>query len=260
MKHYILKLSGKALDKIYADDFWVNKIKALKESCDGLIIVHGAGTLISEWSEKLGCTVEFKNGQRVTNEGIMDVVAAVQAGLVNHKLTAFLQNKGIESTGLSGIDRGLFTADYLNKEIGYVGIPKLTGNTRWLKTMMKQGVLPVFSSVCADADGNLMNVNADVFAERLAEAVKADTVLFLSDVAGVKLNGEVQSHIEEATINHGIKSGEISGGMIPKLESCVQLLKNGVNKVWIGSDECFRAADDVSFENLRGTWIVRRRA
>ena len=260
MKIALLKLSGKALEKFSSDGTWAGRINTLKKKYDGVIIVHGAGTTISDWSKKLECEVDFVNGQRVTNEAIMDVVAAVQAGLLNHKLIAYLETNGIESLGLSGIDRGLFVADYLNPELGFVGYPRATGSSKWIVSLLKDGVVPVFSSVCRDTEGNLMNVNADVFAERLAEFLKAETVMFLSDVDGVKINGEVQTKMNEDIINSGITNGDITGGMIPKLESCIKLLNNGVRKIWIGSESAFSDDDNDSYNDLFGTWIVNERA
>lgn len=259
-KNVVLKLSGKALESFCSDETWAQRIRNIKASCDGLVIVHGAGTAISEWSQKLECDVQFLNGQRVTTPEIMDVVTAVQAGLLNHKVIAYLQTHGLNAIGLSGIDMGLFVADYLKPELGQVGYPRAVGSTKWLQALLNEGAIPVFSSVCRDEDGNLMNVNADVFAERLAERLGAESVLFLSDVAGVKLYGEVQTVLNREIIHSGIAEGEITGGMIPKLESCMKLLNNGVRKIWIGSEHAFEETDSFSFDNLFGTWIINESA
>ncbi|MDP4115507.1 MAG: acetylglutamate kinase [Bacteroidota bacterium] len=259
-KNVILKLSGKVLENFCSDETWAQRIKDIKDSCDGLIIVHGAGTAISEWSEKLNCNVEFINGQRVTTPKIMDVVTAVQSGLLNHKVIAYLQANGLDSIGLSGIDMGLFVADNLKPELGRVGFPRAVGSPKWLHSLLSANAIPVFSSVCRDEDGNLMNVNADVFAECLAECIGAGSVLFLSDVAGVKLNGKVQHLLNSPIINSGIAGGEITGGMIPKLESCMKLLNNGVRKIWIGSENAFADTNTFSFNNLFGTWIINEQA
>jgi len=256
MKTIILKLSGKALSSFMQDDKWSGILKELYRHYNGIIIVHGAGTTISDWSNKMDCDVKFVNGQRVTTAEIMDIVAAVQAGLLNQKIISYLHAKGLEAIGLSGVDRNLFVADYLNKDLGFVGYPKLHGNTDWVKNLLKEKVIPVFSSVCRDHEGNLMNVNADVFCEVLAASVQADTVLFLSDVAGVTLNGEVKSSLDKQEINFGIEKGEITGGMIPKMQSCLELLQKGINKIWIG-DEVELQPQSKSFNSkMKGTWIT----
>ena len=161
MKIVLLKLSGKALDEFTTNHHHIDLMNTLKRYYDGVIIVHGAGKTISEWASAMNLASSFVNGQRKTTKEIMEVVAAVQGGLMNSKITSFLHANGIEATGLNGIDRDLFIADYLDKKLGFVGIPKLNGDITWLKDLMKSGVVPVYSSICRDVDGNLMNVNAD---------------------------------------------------------------------------------------------------
>jgi len=123
--------------------------------------------------------------------------------------------------------------------------------------LINENVIPVFSSVCRDANGNLMNVNADLFAKSIALTLKADSVIFLSDVDGVKLDGNYKSFITDLEIIDGIKSGEINNGMIPKLESCIELLNNGINKIWIGKDFLELDLNNLlSKNNKKGSWIV----
>ncbi len=199
----------------------------------------------------------FVEGQRVTCDKTMEVVAAVQSGLLNSKIVSFLLTSDFEAFGLTANDRGLFVADYLNKDLGFVGSPKLDGDTAWLTKMINEGVIPVFSSICRDADGNLMNVNADTFTKELAKAIKADTVLFLSDVNGVLIEGSSQSLLTEETINKGIADGHITGGMIPKLQSSLDLINNYTKKVWIGSELNNLNCNAISANtNIGGTWIV----
>ncbi len=190
MKIVLLKLSGKALSEFTNNQQYVTMMNELKENYDGIVIVHGAGKMISEWSSAMNLTSSFVNGHRKTTKEIMDVVSAVQGGLTNSLITSFLHAKGFEATGLNGIDRNLFVAEYLNKELGYVGVPKLSGDVNWLKDLMKDSIIPVYSSICRDVDGNLMNVNADLFAKELAIALAVDTVLFVSDVEAVKIAGD----------------------------------------------------------------------
>ncbi|MBI9070151.1 MAG: acetylglutamate kinase [Melioribacteraceae bacterium] len=254
MKTVIVKLSGKALNNFLDNKQWISTLKYLQSQFDGVIIVHGAGNKISEWSHALNHQSKFIDGQRVTCKDTMDIVAAVQSGLFNSKIIGHLSANDIECAGLTGSDRGLFIADYISEKLGYVGNPKINGNTTWIKNMLMDKVIPVFSSVCRDSEGHLMNVNADVFTRALAIALKTDTVFFMSDITGVKLKGIDIATITEKDINEGIASGDITDGMIPKLKSSLELLNEGINKIWIGND-----LFNLNFQqqtNMRGTWIV----
>ncbi len=250
MKTALIKISGKTITEFLSTNKWIEIINNLKSEFDGIILVHGAGKSISEWSEKLGLETKFINGQRVTTKEQMEVVAAVQAGVLNSQLTAKLNSSGVEATGLSGIDRGTFVAKYFEEELGFVGKPELSGSTKWIKDLVKSKILPVFSSVCMDENGNLMNVNADVFAESLAASLQINTIFFVSDVAGVIIDGGIKKYLTEDEIITGIVNGEIKDGMIPKLQSCMELLKRGVDKIWIGSE-----LSNLSV-NKNGTWII----
>jgi acetylglutamate kinase len=253
MKISLVKISGKTITEFLTTDKWVNTIKSLKKEYDGVVIVHGGGKSISEWSEKLGLENKFVNGQRVTTVEQMEVVAAVQAGVLNSQLTAKLNASGLNAMGLSGIDRGTFKAEYLNKDLGYVGKPELTGSPMWIISLIKSNVIPVFSSVCMDKNGNLMNVNADVFAGTLASALNAEIVFFVSDVDGVKINGTVKNTLTGDEIISGIASGDITDGMIPKLQSCMELINKGINKIWIGSQ-----IEDQDGYTGNGTLIINK--
>lgn len=257
MKIAVLKISGKALENIFEKQEWINSIKNLHETYDGLIIVHGAGKSISEWSDALGLAVNFVNGQRVTSEKVVEVVAAVQSGVLNARIISRLVSSGFNAVGLTGIDKGTFTAEYLDKNLGYVGLPKVTGSVEWIKDLLNQGVIPVFSSLCIDNLGNLMNVNADVFTEVLSASIGADCVFFVSDVQGVKMYGDIKNVINEEEIMEGISKGEITDGMIPKLTSCIQLLNKGVSKVWIGSRYIETLSAECQHGKQNGTWIVQ---
>ncbi|MFO7447462.1 MAG: acetylglutamate kinase [Ignavibacteriaceae bacterium] len=232
----IIKLSGKSINDFISSDKWVTAIKKLQDQYGGVIIVHGAGKTITEWAEKMGISSVFVEGHRVTTSDMMEIVSAVQGGLVNTKLSAKLNSSGIRALGLSGIDKNTFTAKYLDKNIGFVGRPEIKGSADWIKELLQKKVIPVFSSICCDEEGNLMNVNADLFTEVLAAALKAEIVFFVSDVNGVILDNEIKEYLTPDDIIAGINSNQITGGMIPKLKSCSGLLDQGVHKIWIGSD------------------------
>ncbi len=254
MKTAVLKISGKTINEFIETTKWVELIKELYKIYDNVLLVHGAGKIISEWADKFGLETKFVDGQRVTSSEYMEVVAAVQAGLINSQLTAKLNSYGIEAVGHSGIDRNTFTANIFDSDLGFVGYPEITGSKEWIINLLSHNVLPVFSSVCKDVHGNLINVNADIFTEVLSGAIQADTVLFVSDVDGVIMNGEIKRELNTSEIVNGITNGDITGGMIPKLKSCSSLLYKGINKIWIGSELNLKI---ITNENdFNGTWII----
>jgi acetylglutamate kinase len=254
MKLALIKLSGKTIDTFTTGNNGLNIINKLKVEYDGIVVVHGGGKLITEWSEKLGHVSTFHEGQRVTCANTMEVVSSVQGGLLNNKMTSYLFTHNIKTIGLNGIDGGLFKAEQLDEKLGYVGKPVQASRVDWILDLIGNEFVPVFSSICAAENGQLMNVNADVFASALATALNVQTVLFFSDVDGVQLNNKFQSLLTSEEIKTGIATGEINGGMIPKLNSCLELLEKGVCKLWIGND--FNDFDDESKNKKRGTWIV----
>ena len=255
MKIAVVKLSGKAIEDFISNPGCLKVIKKLHANYDGLIIVHGAGNQISEWTTALGGENNFINGQRVTDEFSMNVVAAVQAGMINSRITGFLCSRDLNASGLTGIDNNIFVADYTDDKLGFVGVPKINKNISWLKDLMLTSTIPVFSSICRDESGNLMNVNADIFTNILAASLNAETVFFVSDVKGVILNDKVKKEICQDEITEGINNKQITGGMIPKLQSCAALINAGVKKVWIGNN-LSGLLNTGSSGITEGTWIV----
>jgi len=252
MKLAIIKISGKSLNDFTESKNGADLIKSLKEKYSSVILIHGGGSLITEWSDKLGLQTSFHEGQRVTDSKSMEVTAAVQDGLINSKLNAYLMSNGIQSIGLNGIDMGLFTAEYIDNKLGFVGNPRSNLSYQWLERLLQDNIVPVFSSVCSDSGGNLMNVNADLFAGAIAKLLKAHTVVFISDVEGVKLNGKFQNSLSVDELHKGLSTGEINNGMIPKINTCINLIANGISNIWIGN----KFSEINNFNSNKGTWIV----
>ena len=253
MNTCLIKISGKAISSFANQQILKMQLQNLYEKYDGIIIVHGAGKEITEWSNAFGIESKFIDGQRVTTEEQMRVVAAVQAGVINSELCAKINAAGFAASGHSGLDRNTFVVEQLFPKLGFVGKPTLTGSTAWISNSLKENVIPVFSSVCRDKGGNLVNVNADIFAEQLAMHLKVSTVIFLSDVEGVIINGNIEKEITSEDIINGIKLGDITDGMIPKLMSCSSLLENGIEKIWIGS--ALNSLFNNKNNGINGTWI-----
>lgn len=253
MKTVLLKISGKAIDNFLTNDYHQKLLNELYNIYESIVIVHGGGKLISEWASALGIESNFIDGQRVTTPHLMEVVAAVQSGLINSKISAALYSSGYNSVGLSGISNRTFIAKEFDSRLGLVGIPNAVSSVNWIYELLHKKILPVFSSVCHDGNGNLINVNADLFAAELGSAIKTDSILFFSDVEGIFFKGKIKRILTDLEIIDGINSNEINNGMIPKLKSCLSLLDKGVKKIWIGSG----ARNVLPNFNDEGTWIIK---
>lgn len=198
------------------------------------IIVHGGGKRITSVLSQMGIESEFIDGHRVTSKECMEVVEMVLSGEINKEIAYFLSLNGVQALGMSGKDSLLFEAK--PKDNGKFG---LTGeieraNPEILERLLEGGIIPVISPVCGDSEGRSYNVNADVVACEVAKALRADKVIFLTDTLGVlDKNGELIESIKSDEVEGLIKEGVISGGMIPKILSCVDCLKSGVKKVHI---------------------------
>lgn len=198
------------------------------------IIVHGGGKRITSVLSQMGIESEFIDGHRVTSKECMEVVEMVLSGEINKEIAYFLSLNGVQALGMSGKDSLLFEAKC--KDNGKFG---LTGeieraNSEILERLLEGGIIPVISPVCGDSKGKSYNVNADIVACEVAKALKADKVIFLTDTLGVlDKNGELIESIKSDEVEGLIKEGVISGGMIPKILSCVDCLKSGVKKVHI---------------------------
>ncbi len=201
-----------------------------------VVLVHGGGPEITDTLAKLGKETVFKNGLRVTDKETVDVVQMVLAGKINKSLVNLLGTKGGKAIGLSGIDGRMITAKAKNTELGYVGeITKINADP--ISDVLEKGYIPVVSTVACGEDGNVYNVNADTAAAKIAAELKAESLISMTDIAGV-----LRDKNDTSTLIRVIKIGEvpellsggiIAGGMIPKAECCVNAVKWGVKRVFI---------------------------
>ncbi len=202
------------------------------------IIVHGGGKEISRWVDKVGMDTKFVNGLRVTDADTMELAEMVLAK-VNKELVAKIQTLGIKAAGISGKDGGLLTVEKKlsdGEDIGFVG-DVAEVDTKILADLIEKDFLPVVFPVGMDKDGITYNINADEAASAIATALKAEKLAYLSDVEGVRLNPEdPESVISELYTNEAeelIEKGVISGGMLPKIENCIDAINKGVSRVHI---------------------------
>ena len=201
-----------------------------------VVLVHGGGPEISETMSRLGKVPEFVDGLRVTDRETVDIVQMVLAGKINKTLVNLLQLKGGRAMGISGMDGRLIEAGMKDARLGYVGeITKV--NIRPVNDLLEKGYIPVISTLGCDREGNAYNINGDTAAAYVAGALDAERLIMLSDIPGLlRDKNDPSTLIPELTVAEAgrlRREGFISGGMIPKIECCVEAIRKGVHKVII---------------------------
>ena len=243
---YIQKFTGKTIVVKYGGNAMVSDELRRAVMCDiillslvgiRVVVVHGGGPEISAMLKKIGHESKFVDGLRYTDEETMDVVQSVLCGKVNKNLVAQLNRLGGQAIGLCGMDGQLFQAEQLDEKYGLVG--KITGvNPEPVENALLSGYIPVVSTVAQGVDADTAyNINADTAASKLAAAMGAEKLILLTDVRGLLRNPR-----DEETLIHVVHTydvpglvaqGIISGGMIPKMECCVDAIAGGVERVHI---------------------------
>ena len=201
-----------------------------------VVLVHGGGPEISETMKKLGKEAQFVDGLRVTDKETVDIVQMVLAGKINKTLVNLIQMKGGHAMGLSGIDGGIIEAKMKNEALGYVGeITKIRPQP--IEALLEKHYIPVISTVASDRNGNTYNINGDTAAARIAGALNAERLIMMTDIAGILENKDDPSTlIPQISISEARKlydKGIISGGMIPKVDCCIDAIEHGVDNVVI---------------------------
>ncbi len=201
-----------------------------------IVLVHGGGPEITEMLAKVGKETQFVDGLRVTDAETAEIVQMVLAGKINKSLVNLLGTKGGKAMGISGIDAHIIEAEVKDERLGYVGnITKV--NVEPIKNLMDNDYIPVISTVACDDNGNVYNVNADTAAAYIAGALNAERLFSMTDIAGIlKDKDDPSSLIPCIDVNEAKElfiDGTISGGMIPKVECCLDAIEKGVKKVVI---------------------------
>ena len=201
-----------------------------------VVLVHGGGPEISETMQKLGKKAEFVDGLRVTDKETVDIVQMVLAGKVNKTLVNLIEMKGGRAMGISGMDGRLIEAKQKDEKLGYVG--KVTNvNIAPVLDLLEKGYIPVISTLGCDKDGNTYNINGDTAAAYIAGDLGAERLVMMTDVAGILRDKEdVSTLISSITIAQAkrlYEEGVITGGMIPKVDCCIEAINRGVRKVII---------------------------
>lgn len=201
-----------------------------------IVLVHGGGPEITELLGKIGKKSEFVDGLRVTDKETVDVVQMVLAGKINKSLVNLLEMKGGKAMGISGIDGHMIEAEAKDEKLGFVG--KITNvNVEPITDLLEKGYIPVVSTVGCDKSGNVYNINADTAAAQIAGAMKAESLISMTDIAGILRDRDDPSSliplIDIGDAETLFREGIISGGMIPKVECSIDAIRCGVKKVII---------------------------
>lgn len=235
-KTIVIKYGGSAQNTPELKDKFAQDIALLSLMGIRPVIVHGGGARISELLEKLDIKSEFIDGYRVTSEDTMRVVEMVLSGEINKNITSLLNHHGVKAIGISGKDSAIIQAKPKeNGKFGYTG--DITNiDATMINNLLDQGFIPVIAPIADSAKPNHpgFNINADLAASKIASALKAQKVLFLTDTVGVlDKNGTLLTSLDKEQIEAYKKDETIAGGMIPKVDSCIEAIYNGVNKAHI---------------------------
>lgn len=201
-----------------------------------VVLVHGGGPEISGMLKKIGKQSEFVNGLRVTDAETADIVLQILAGKINKTLVNHLQNSGGKAVGLSGMDGHLIEAEIKDPALGFVG--EITDiNIEPVNDLLEKGYIPVISTVGCDKEGNVYNINADTAAARIASALGSEALFLMTDIVGLLRDKDDENTlISSVCVSEApqlMRDGVITGGMIPKIECCVEAIRQGVNRVFI---------------------------
>ncbi|MEI6602555.1 MAG: acetylglutamate kinase [Clostridia bacterium] len=241
-KTVVIKYGGNAMINDALKNSVMEDITLLKYIGMNPVVVHGGGPEINKALTTFGIESKFIDGLRVTDAQTMQVAQMVLVGKTNKEIVSLLNQKGGKALGLCGIDGNLIECekympmvDGVQTDIGYVGkVTKI--NTKLLEMLAEDGLIPVISPVGVGPDGESYNINADTVAGDIAAALKAEKLILLTDIEGVKAHVDSKEIISELTVSDVkkyIASGVINGGMIPKVLGCVEAIEGGVNKVHI---------------------------
>ncbi|KJS84959.1 MAG: acetylglutamate kinase [Peptococcaceae bacterium BICA1-8] len=239
-KTVVIKYGGHAMSDPDLKDKVMMDIVLMKYVGINPVIVHGGGPEINYWLEKTGQEYNFVNGMRVTDEKTMEIAQMVLVGKINKEIVGLVQKNGGKALGLSGIDGGMIKVNKklvekngVEIDLGFVGEVDHI-NPQLIYSAIEQGHIPVIAPIGTNEAGDVYNINADYVAGSIAGALEADKLVLLTDVEGVLDNkGELVSALSFKEARHFMETGVIDGGMIPKIECCMEALLGGVKTVHI---------------------------
>jgi acetylglutamate kinase len=232
----VVKFGGNAMESAELAAQFAEDVVLLQSVGLRPVVVHGGGPQISDLMARLGKKTEFRDGLRVTDAETVDIARMVLVGKVNRDIVASINVHGPVAVGLSGEDAGLIVASARNPELGFVGDVAAV-NPTIVERLLAEGLIPVLSTIGADPEGQAYNINADTVAGAVAEALGAEKVIFLTDIAGLLADlddpGSLISETTAGELQGAIDRGELTGGMIPKVAACIHAVGNGVGSAHI---------------------------
>lgn len=233
MKYIVIKCGGSVLDELTSSFF--TSLFELDNLGYKLVFVHGGGPDINEMLKLFNVKPQFVNGLRKTDEQTLKIAEMILSGQTNRKLVAILQKYQFSAIGINGSDRYCLQADYINREeLGLVGkISKV--NKEFLELVLDSNYIPVITPIGITKNGEKLNINADYASAEVAKALYAEQCLFVTNVDGVFIEGSLASSLSKQEVHTFIANGEISGGMIPKVQSALNAVEKGVESVMIVS-------------------------
>lgn len=222
-KKFVVKLGGSTLENqrtVLQDIIWLHTLGA------NIALVHGGGPYITEWLQRLNIPTRFEHGLRVTDAQTLEVVRMVLCGQINQALVTMTSQLGGKAVGLAGTDGYMIQCHRTNERLGFVGeIDRV--DPMLVQQVLDDGFIPIIAPVGLAPDGICLNMNADLVASQLAGALKADRLIFLSNVDGIcQADGSLITKIDEVQAHKLIDEGVIRGGMIPKVTACLEALVN----------------------------------
>ncbi|MFN8036059.1 MAG: acetylglutamate kinase [Acidimicrobiia bacterium] len=235
-KTVVVKYGGNAMEDPALADLFAQDVVLMRLVGMNPVVVHGGGPQISELMRRLGKEPEFVDGRRVTDAETVDIVRMALVGKVNREIVAALNRHGSYAVGLSGEDAGLLTAIASDPELGFVGDVHQV-DPSILERLISEELIPVVATVAVDEAGQAYNINADAVAGAIAEALGAEKLVYLTNVAGLYRSwpdeSSLISRLGVDDLEELMGSGALSEGMIPKVESCASALRNGVARAHI---------------------------
>lgn len=230
--YFLIKFGGSIMENEESKKLFCRQIALLKSVGIHPIVVHGGGKEITRWLNKIGKEAVFIDGLRVTDSETIEILEMVLSGKIRNDLVSTINSFGVKAIGLSGKDVSLFTCKKITErsDLGFVG-EVIDVNSEFIKFISKSGIVPVISSVGFSSERETLNINADTVASKVASSLEVEKLILLTDVDGLKIENKLIKKITLSEANKLLTHPEVTGGMIPKLQGCINAISDGVKNI-----------------------------